>query len=71
MSTDPTWNRIRGSWKQLAGKVHEEWGKLTHDDIAQIDGQREQLVGKIQQRYGIAQEEANKQINTWAAKLKF
>ena len=47
MSTDPTWNRIRGSWKQLAGKVHGEWGKLTHGDIAQIDGQREQLVGPV------------------------
>lgn len=70
MSIQPTWNRIQGSWKQLAGSVHEEWGKLTHDDVVQIDGQRERLLGKIQERYGIVQEEANKQINTWEAKLK-
>jgi uncharacterized protein YjbJ (UPF0337 family) len=71
MSTNALWNKIQGSWKQLAGSVHEQWGKLTHDDIAQIDGKRERLVGKIQERYGIAEEEANNQINAWADKVKF
>jgi uncharacterized protein YjbJ (UPF0337 family) len=70
MSTHSTWNRIQGAWKQLAGSVHEEWGKLTHDDIAQIDGKRERLVGKIQERYGIVEEEANKQVSTWETKVK-
>jgi uncharacterized protein YjbJ (UPF0337 family) len=62
MSSHATWHRIQGNWKQLVGSVHEHWGKLTHDDIAHIDGQRERLLGKIQERYGIAEQEADKQI---------
>ena len=71
MSTNATWNRIQGNWKQVAGSIHEQWGRLTHDDVAQIDGKRERLVGKIQERYGIAEEEANKQINDWEGQVKF
>jgi len=44
------WDRIQGSWKQMTGKVKEQWGKLTDDDVAQINGNREQLEGKIQAR---------------------
>jgi len=70
MSSHPTWNRIQGNWKQLAGSVLEQWGKLTHNDLAQIDGKRERLLGKIQERYGITEEEANKQISAWESKVK-
>ena len=41
------WDRIEGNWKQFTGKVKEKWGRLTDDEIAQIDGNREQLEGKI------------------------
>ncbi len=44
------WNRIQGNWKQAQGKVKEKWGKLTDDDLAVINGQREQLEGVIQKR---------------------
>jgi uncharacterized protein YjbJ (UPF0337 family) len=71
MSTNATWHRIQGNWKQVAGSIHEQWGRLTHDDVAQIDGKRERLLGKIQERYGIAEEEANKQINDWEGQVKF
>lgn len=60
------WDRIEGNWKQLKGKVHEQWGKLTHDQIDVIAGKREQLAGKIQEVYGIGKEEANKQIEDFA-----
>jgi uncharacterized protein YjbJ (UPF0337 family) len=59
------WNRIEGDWKQAKGKVKEKWGKLTDDDLAQINGQREQLEGKIQQRYGFAKDMARKDIDDW------
>ena len=49
------WDRIEGNWKQVTGKVKEKWGKLTDDDITQINGNREQLEGKIQARYGLCQ----------------
>ncbi len=71
MSTTPMWNKIQGNWKQLTGSVHQQWGKLTDDDLAQIDGQRERLIGKLQERYGIAQAEANQQVDAWSERLKF
>ena len=52
---------LKGQWTQLKGKVREQWGKLTDDDLDRIEGQREQLVGQIQQRYGIARDEAERQ----------
>jgi uncharacterized protein YjbJ (UPF0337 family) len=70
-NNDPVWNRIQGNWKQLFGGVRQQWGKLTDDDVAQLTGEREQLAGKIQERYGITQQEANKQVDAWADKLKF
>jgi uncharacterized protein YjbJ (UPF0337 family) len=63
------WDRIEGNWKQFAGKAKESWGKLTEDDIAVVNGKRDQLVGKIQNRYGIAKDEAEKQVKDWEAKL--
>ncbi|CCE97881.1 Hypothetical protein SFHH103_03389 [Sinorhizobium fredii HH103] len=47
------WNRVEGNWKQFKGKVKEQWGKLTDDDLDQIAGKRDQLEGKIQERYGL------------------
>ena len=56
---------IKGNWKQFTGKVKENWGKLTNDDLDIIDGKREQLVGKIQERFGVARDEADKQVKHW------
>jgi uncharacterized protein YjbJ (UPF0337 family) len=57
------WDQIEGQWKQSSGKIKEKWGKLTDDDLAVINGKKEQLVGKIQQHYGIAKDVAEKQID--------
>jgi uncharacterized protein YjbJ (UPF0337 family) len=56
------WDRIEGNWKQFKGRVREHWGKLTEDDVDVIHGRRDQLVGKLQEKYGIAREEAEKQV---------
>ena len=48
------WDRVQGNWKQFSGKAMEKWGKLTNDEIAQINGNREQLEGKLQAKYGYA-----------------
>jgi uncharacterized protein YjbJ (UPF0337 family) len=63
------WDRVEGNWKQFAGKVKEKWGKLTDDDITVINGKQDQLVGRIQERYGVAKDEAEKQVRTWAGGL--
>lgn len=60
------WDRIEGEWKQIKGSVKEQWGKLTDDDLDVAAGKRDQLVGKVQNRYGIAKDEAEKQIDEWA-----
>jgi uncharacterized protein YjbJ (UPF0337 family) len=59
------WNRVQGSWKQLEGTVKTKWGKLTDDDLTAIKGSREALEGKIQQRYGLAKDQARKEIDDW------
>eukprot|EP01041_Mallomonas_annulata_P023382 gene23382-43884_t len=59
------WDRIEGNWKQLKGRVTEQWGKLTDDDFDVVNGRREQLAGKIQERYGIAKDEAERQVASW------
>ena len=53
------WNRVEGNWKQMKGKVKEQWGKLTDDDLDIIAGKRDQLEGKIQVRYGYEKDRAN------------
>ena len=58
-------NRVEGNWKQVKGKVKEKWGKLTDDDLTAINGRREELEGKIQQHYGLAKDQAKKQIDDW------
>lgn len=59
------WDRIEGDWKQLKGKVQQQWGKLTNDDMDVIEGNRTELLGRIQNRYGIAKDEAERQIDDW------
>ena len=58
-------DRLQGNWKQVKGSVKERWGKLTDDDINVINGQRDQLIGRIQERYGIAKDEAQTQVDRW------
>jgi uncharacterized protein YjbJ (UPF0337 family) len=62
------WDRIEGNWKQVTGRVKEQWGKLTDDDLDVIGGRRDQLAGKIQEHYGLAKDEAEKQLTEWQKK---
>jgi len=56
-------NTLKGQWSQLKGSVKTQWGKLTDDDLTQIEGQRDKLVGRVQERYGLAQEDAERQVH--------
>ncbi|MFG6572389.1 CsbD family protein [Sulfitobacter sp. 1A13353] len=62
------WDRVQGNWKQMKGSVQAEWGKLTDDEIDQAAGDRQMLVGKIQERYGIAKDEAERQVDEFATR---
>ena len=63
------WDRVEGNWKQITGKVKEQWGKLTDDDLTVINGKQDQLVGRVQERYGIAKDEAERQVKEWADRM--
>ena len=58
-------DQMEGKWKQMKGSLKTRWGKLTDDDLTVIEGQKDQLVGRIQERYGVAREEAQKQVDEW------
>ncbi len=65
MNTD----EIKGSWTVFKGKIQEQWGKLTSDDLDVIEGDRKQIVGRIQQRYGYSKEQAQRQLDDWTKSL--
>lgn len=52
----------KGKWLQLKGNVKEQWGKLTDDDLSQIDGKREALLGKLQSQYGYSKDKAEEEL---------
>lgn len=58
-------DQAAGKWKQLKGAAKQEWAKLTDDDLEYIAGRVENLVGKLQERYGMAKEEAQKRVAAW------
>jgi uncharacterized protein YjbJ (UPF0337 family) len=64
------WDRIKADWKDLKGKARVQWGKLTDDDVAQIQGNREQLEAAVERRYGVAKKEAQRQVDEWARTIK-
>jgi len=61
------WDQIEGKWKQLKGSAKQHFGKLTDDDLEQIRGKRDILIGKLQERYGIAKEQAQQEADEWFA----
>lgn len=60
------WDTIRGNWNQLKGEIKQEWGKLTDNDMAALEGNRDELVGKVQERYGLTRDAAERQVDEWA-----
>ncbi len=60
---------IKGQWKQLSGKIKAKWGKLTDDDLKQAEGNSQYLAGRLQERYGIARDEADRQVKEFQKSL--
>ena len=63
------WDQIEGNWKQLKGRAKQQWGKLSDDDLTRAEGDRDILLGRIQERYGIARDEAERQVSEWERRL--
>lgn len=62
-------DRIKGQWKQLTGKIKAQWNRLTDDDLGEAEGNTQYLAGKVQERYGIAKDEAERQVNDFERTL--
>ena len=63
------WDQIEGNWNQMKGKARAKWGELTDNEVQEAKGDREELIGKIQEKYGIARDEAEKQVSEWQNSL--
>ncbi len=64
------WDEIERSWHELKGEVKRQWSKLTDEDVELIKGKYAELLGLLQERYGHAKEQAEREINDWAKRLK-
>lgn len=64
------WDTVEGSWKQWKGSVQKQWAKLTDDDLAAINGDRNRLTGILQERYGRKKEEAERDIEDFVKTLR-
>lgn len=63
------WEQVRGNWNQVKGRAKQRWGDLTDDDIARIEGNRDELVGRLQERYGFAKERAEREAEDFRREL--
>jgi uncharacterized protein YjbJ (UPF0337 family) len=59
---------IEGNWNQLKGRIQQQWGKLTDDQLEEIKGSRKELIGKLQEQYGIARDEAQRRVEEWESR---
>jgi uncharacterized protein YjbJ (UPF0337 family) len=59
---------VKGNFTQLKGKIKQQWGKLTDDEIDQMEGHAEILAGKLQERYGLQRDEAERQAKEFQTK---
>lgn len=57
------WMQVEGRWDQLKGGIQKQWGKLTDDDLSRMRGGRDEFIGRIKERYGIAHEDAERQVD--------
>jgi uncharacterized protein YjbJ (UPF0337 family) len=64
-------DQLAGAWREIRGKVKAQWGKLTDDDLKQLEGNVQQLAGKLQQRYGLARAEAERQVQDFRREINW
>ena len=58
-----------GKWKQLKGQIKEKWADLTDDVIDYAHANTERFIGVIQERYGLAKDEAKNQFEELKKKV--
>lgn len=61
---------LKGKWKEMKGAIKEKWGKLTEDDLTEMEGKEEKLSGLLQKRYGYTEDKAKKEYNDFIDRYK-
>ena len=64
------WDTVEGKWNQVKGSARSTWAKLTDDDVALVAGKRDTLIGRLQERYGVARDNAERQVDEWIKNVK-
>lgn len=62
---------IQGHWGEVKGKVKQQWGAITEDDLKQMEGTYDELAGTLQKKYGYDRDKAEKEIDQFIKKQKF
>jgi uncharacterized protein YjbJ (UPF0337 family) len=63
-------NIFKGKWKQFRGEAKKQWGKISDDEMDQIEGDRDKLIGKLQEKYGYSKDQASSEVDNWMNKQK-
>ena len=59
------WARIQADWPHYSVLAHLRWGRISAADLDIIAGRRDLLAAHIQQTYGISQNAAQMQLESW------
>ena len=62
---------LKGEWNQMKGSAKQKWAELTDDDLTHVEGSRDKLVGRVQERYGRAKEDAEREVDDWRRENKY
>ena len=63
------WDTIKGQWNQMKGAAKAKWGEITDDEAEKAEGNRDKMIGLVQKKYGVAREEAERQVDEWSKQL--
>ncbi len=56
-------SRISGNWKEIKGKLKQQYGQLTDDDLKYAEGKEEELVGRLEQKLGKSKDEVRNMLD--------
>ncbi len=56
--------KLKGNWNELKGKIKQQYGELTDDDLAYEEGKDDELIGRLQQKVGKTKEDVIKWIQS-------
>jgi uncharacterized protein YjbJ (UPF0337 family) len=48
---------IKGKWNEWKGKIKQEYGNVTDDDLRYEDGKEDEMFGRLQQKTGKAKDD--------------